>query len=131
MMPIRICIVAILLAAASGCGAPSGFDLPKGATLRAESSAGGKGNFSSFAVAERGRLFIYDADNDRLLYSGTIEPNNTVRLYPDGASIVPTAVANRPINEQDTTTQRIAQWNTGQRVRAYVLPIVQPQPEAR
>jgi hypothetical protein len=116
-----------LLATLIGCGGPSGFSLPKGAVLRAEASPGGKGNFSSFAVSERGRLFIYDADNDRLLYSGTVEPNNTVRLYPDGASVVPTTVASRPINEQDTTSQRIAQWNAGQRIRAYVVPIVQPE----
>jgi hypothetical protein len=115
------------LASLIGCGAPSGFSLPKGAVLRAEASPGGKGNFSSFTVSDRGRLYIYDADNDRLLYSGTVEPNSAVRLYPDGAAVVPTTVAARPINEQDMTSQRIAQWNAGQRIRAYVLPIVQPE----
>jgi hypothetical protein len=123
-----MCVLCLLLITSMiGCSSPSGFSLPKGAQLRAEASPGGKGNFSSFVVNERGRLYIYDSDNDRLLYSGTVEPNSTVRLYPDGAAIVPTTTAARPINEQDMTSQRIAQWETGQRVRAYVLPIVQPQ----
>jgi len=123
----RICILSfVLLASPIGCGSPSGFNLPKGATLRAEASPGRSGNFSSFAITERGRLYLYDADNDRLLYSGTVEPDQTVRLYPDGAAIIPTTVASKPINQQDPTTQRIAQWEPGGRIRAYVLPIVQP-----
>ena len=122
-----MCVLSLLfITSMIGCSSPSGFSLPKGAQLRAEASPAGKGNFSSFTVNERGRLYIYDADNARLLYSGTVEPNNTVRLYPDGAAIVPASTAARPINEQDMTSQRIAQWDAGQRVRAYVLPIVQP-----
>jgi hypothetical protein len=81
----------LVLVGVAGCGAPGGFSVPKGAQLRAEASPAGKGNFSSFTINERGRLYIYDADNARLLYSGTVEPNNTVRLYPDGAAIVPSS----------------------------------------
>ena len=129
MRHVTIILISLTITSLSGCGTPSGFNLPKGAQLRAEASPGGKGNFSSFTVNDRGRLYIYDADNDRLLYSGTVEANNIVRLYPDGAAIVPASTAARPINEQDMTSQRIAQWEAGQRVRAYVLPIVQPQPD--
>ncbi len=131
-MSYRIPIVCLVLTvAAIGCGAPSGFKLPKGAVLRAESAPGRSGNFSSFSVTERGRLYIYHVDNDRLLYSGTVEPDQTVRLYPDGASILPTSLASKPINQQDPTSQRIAQWEPGLRIRAYVVPFVQRQSSQR
>jgi hypothetical protein len=105
-----------------GFGSPGNWELPKDSMLMAETNSRASDrrtdpSFGSFQVADRSTLYIYDNDVKRLIYTGTVMPGQTVRLYPGGAAILPqgTTAPTKSVEEY-----LVAQYPPGEHVSAYL-----------
>jgi hypothetical protein len=82
----RVCASAIggiaVLLLPSGCATNRPDDVPSSAVLVEE----GKGRMGYTAPAH-GMVYIWDSDQDRLVYSGNIERNQSISLDPEGDRI--------------------------------------------
>jgi hypothetical protein len=126
--------IALMICATSligGCtlvGGSANWHPPHNAVLWAETPEGGKGDaklFSAFKDVSDSTLYLCDVNNQRLLYTGLIKSGDAVRLYTDRAMVMPAWATTQPTDASDSSRYTVAQYPSGEHVRAYVLRVDQ------
>jgi len=101
--------------------------VPPGVIIGAETNAreNDRGQrYTGFTVPVDAMLYIFDATDDLLIYSGPIVAGDTVRLFPGVVTVLGEKDAMQPTTPGSGVTGRVlAEYQIGHTVRAYYAPV--------
>jgi hypothetical protein len=119
----------VMVVGGSGCTSRPrvGQPVPTGAIVGAETDADASDKtmrYTSFAVQSESMLYVYDATADILVFSGKINADDVVRLYPGTITVMsPAEAASNGTYGTEPVGRVLAGCHPGHTIRAYYQPL--------